>query len=82
MVLPVGGMVVGTNVVPVVGRVVVVDGSVMMVEGGMVLPVSMVVVVGQGPMPPPGRGQSKWNVVVVVPGAEVTLVVVPEPLHP
>jgi hypothetical protein len=36
------------------------------------------VVLGHGPTPPPGRGQSKWKVVVVLDGTEVVVAVHPK----
>ena len=44
----------------------VVLGGGIVVPPGIVVGTKVLVVVGQGPTPPPGRGQSKWTVVVVV----------------
>jgi hypothetical protein len=78
----VGGGVPGNKVVGgrVPGKKLVVVEPPGTVLPGTVLPGNMVVLVGQGPTPPPGRGQSKWLVVVVMAGAAV--VVGPDVVHP
>ncbi len=43
----------------------VVLGGGIVVPPGIVVGTKVIVVVGHGPTPPPGRGQSKWTVVVV-----------------
>ncbi len=67
---------VGTVVLGHGGRVVLdVGGNVPpggdVVGGGKVVGPKRVVVVGQGPTPPPGSGQSWWMLVVVVGGRVV-----------